>query len=152
YGSATPPAGIRIGFYGGGGVGLSQTADEVNLYDAGGGHVTGVAFGASGTPAFASFDNAAGVGSATLPDPTISTFSVAGTNGAYSAPNTGLSGTPPTEIGSPGTTSAHANVSEVAPWGSGNTPYAADWFEVTNTGILPIDLTNWKMDDSSNLL
>src|SRR5262249_41640565 len=48
YGSATPPAGIRIGFYGGTGVGLSQTADEVNLYDASQNHVTGVAFGASG--------------------------------------------------------------------------------------------------------
>ncbi|WP_028059843.1 hypothetical protein [Candidatus Solirubrobacter pratensis] len=25
-------------------------------------------------------------------------------------------------------------VSEVSPWSSGNSPYAADWFELTNTG------------------
>jgi hypothetical protein len=28
--------------------------------------------------------------------------------------------------------------------------YAADWFEVTNTGTSAVDLTGWKMDDSSN--
>jgi hypothetical protein len=27
--------------------------------------------------------------------------------------------------------------------------YAADWFEVTNTGASPVDLTGWKVDDSS---
>jgi predicted extracellular nuclease/uncharacterized protein YjiK/Ca2+-binding RTX toxin-like protein len=43
-----------------------------------------------------------------------------------------------------------AIISEVAPWGSGNTTYAADWFEVTNTGTSDIDLTGWKMDDNSN--
>ncbi|MGZ8218484.1 SdiA-regulated domain-containing protein [Methylomagnum sp.] len=41
-------------------------------------------------------------------------------------------------------------VSEVAPWSSGNGTIAADWFEVTNTGSSPVDLTGWKMDDSSN--
>jgi uncharacterized protein len=41
-------------------------------------------------------------------------------------------------------------ISEVAPWGSGNTTYAADWFEVTNTGTSDIDLTGWKVDDNSN--
>src|SRR5262249_13419889 len=30
-------------------------------------------------------------------------------------------------------------VTEVAPWGSGTTPYRADWFEVTNTGSDPVD-------------
>jgi hypothetical protein len=43
-------------------------------------------------------------------------------------------------------------ISEVSPWSSGDTSYAADWFEVTNTGTQAIDLTGWKMDDSSNLL
>jgi uncharacterized protein YjiK len=41
-------------------------------------------------------------------------------------------------------------ISEVAPWASGNTTYAADWFEVTNTGTTDIDITGWKMDDNSN--
>ena len=41
-------------------------------------------------------------------------------------------------------------ISEVAPWGSGNTTYAADWFEVTNTGTTDIDITGWKIDDNSN--
>ena len=42
-------------------------------------------------------------------------------------------------------------ISEVAPWGSGTASYGADWFEVTNTGTSAVDLTGWKMDDSSNL-
>lgn len=40
-------------------------------------------------------------------------------------------------------------ITEVAPWGSGDTPYAADWFELTNTGPGAVDLTGWKVDDSS---
>ncbi len=146
FGSPTLPAGVQLGFYGGSGVGLSTGGDEVNLFDGAGNHVTGVKFGSS--PAtFTSFDNAAGVGSATQPLPaaaTTSTFSVQGVHGAFAS----ASGT--TEIGSPGAVAAHALISEVAPWGSGNTPYAADWFEVTNTGATPVDLTGWKMDDSSN--
>jgi len=42
-------------------------------------------------------------------------------------------------------------ISEVYPAGSGNLTYAADWFEVTNTGPGDVDITGWKMDDSSNL-
>lgn len=49
--------------------------------------------------------------------------------------------------------SAHAApaliISEVAPWGSGNSTYAADWFELTNKTGAAIDITGWKMDDSS---
>jgi uncharacterized protein YjiK len=42
-------------------------------------------------------------------------------------------------------------ISEVAPWSSGNSPVvAADWFEVTNTGSIAVDITGWKMDDNSN--
>ncbi|HEY4095426.1 MAG TPA: SdiA-regulated domain-containing protein [Baekduia sp.] len=41
-------------------------------------------------------------------------------------------------------------VSEVAPWGSGDASYAADWFELTNTGTTPVDLTGWKFDDDSD--
>jgi hypothetical protein len=41
-------------------------------------------------------------------------------------------------------------VSEVAPWSSGNSPLAADWFEVTNTGASAVVLTGWKFDDNSN--
>ncbi len=40
-------------------------------------------------------------------------------------------------------------VSEVAPWSSGNSSLNADWFEVTNTGDTPIDITDWRMDDDS---
>lgn len=39
---------------------------------------------------------------------------------------------------------------EVAPWSSGNSPVAADWFEVTNFGTTAIDISGWKVDDSSN--
>jgi len=40
-------------------------------------------------------------------------------------------------------------ISEITPWGSGNSPYGSDWFEVTNTGSGPVDVTGWKMDDDS---
>lgn len=41
-------------------------------------------------------------------------------------------------------------ITEVAPWGSGNSAYAADWFELTNNSASAIDLTGWKIDDNSN--
>jgi hypothetical protein len=94
------PAGFTIGAYGGSGVGLSSSAgDAVNIFDAGGNRVTGVAFGAivDGT----SLDNYAGAGSTTLPLPTISTLSVVGVNNAFAS--FGAGGAQPVhEIGSPG--------------------------------------------------
>jgi hypothetical protein len=48
---------------------------------------------------------------------------------------------------------AHADIriTEVAPWGSGQSAsYAADWFELTNTGSSAVDISGWKMDDNSN--
>ena len=46
---------------------------------------------------------------------------------------------------------AHAAVAitEVAAWSSGNSPVAADWFELTNTGTAAIELAGWSMDDNS---
>ena len=45
---------------------------------------------------------------------------------------------------------AHAQIiiSEVDPTGS-SASYAADWFELKNTGASAVDLTGWKMDDNS---
>jgi uncharacterized protein YjiK len=40
-------------------------------------------------------------------------------------------------------------ISETAPWSSGNSPVAADWFEATNLGGTPVDITGWRMDDNS---
>ncbi len=40
-------------------------------------------------------------------------------------------------------------ITEVAPWSSGNSPVAADWFEVTNISPDAIDLAGYKVDDSS---
>jgi P pilus assembly chaperone PapD len=50
------------------------------------------------------------------------------------------------------TASAHASIiiSEVNPTGSSTTTYAADWFELTNTGAYAVDISGWKMDDNSN--
>jgi len=47
---------------------------------------------------------------------------------------------------------AHAQVriTEVAPYASGNTPFAVDWFEVTNLGATAVQLNNWRIDDNSN--
>src|SRR5262249_1905913 len=41
-------------------------------------------------------------------------------------------------------------ISEAAPWSSGNSPFMADWVEVTNTGAGAVNITGWKMDDNSN--
>lgn len=89
--------GVSIGAYGGSGVGLSTAGDAVNIFDAAGNRVTGVAFGAA--PAGATFDNRIGLGGTTLPLPTIATASVLGTGGAYTSLTTA-------EIGSPGSIAA----------------------------------------------
>lgn len=44
---------------------------------------------------------------------------------------------------------AQVAITEVHSTGSGNTTYAADWFEVKNIGGLTLDLTGWKVDDDS---
>lgn len=47
---------------------------------------------------------------------------------------------------------AHAAliISEIDPTGSSTSTYAADWFELTNTGTTAIDISGWKIDDNSN--
>jgi hypothetical protein len=45
---------------------------------------------------------------------------------------------------------ADIRITEVASWGSSNSPYTADWFELTNFGPASVDITGWKMDDGSN--
>lgn len=139
---ASHPAGLQIGSYSGGGAGLSTGGDAVNLFNSSGVRVTGVAFGPAASGPFASFDNKAKLGSETLPLPVIPTLSVRGINGAFAAANDAA------EIGSPGTT-GRVLITEVAPWSSGNSPVAADWFEVTNTGATVVDITGWKVDDNS---
>ena len=48
-----------------------------------------------------------------------------------------------------GSTQAAVIVSEVAPWSSTNSPFGADWFELTNTGPATVPITGWRYDDSS---
>ncbi|MBI1371298.1 MAG: hypothetical protein GC159_00850 [Phycisphaera sp.] len=140
------PAGFQIGGYSGSGVGLSGNGDSVNLFDAAGNRVAGISFGAATTdPAAKSFDNHNGLGSTTLPLPTVSNLSEIGFFGAFTAANDA------TEIGSPGI--GHVGrliVSEVSPWSSGNSPYGADWFEVSNVGTEAVDITGWRYDDGSD--
>jgi uncharacterized protein YjiK len=141
FGSALP-AGLQVGKYHGSGVGLSGSGDGVNVFNAEGAHLTGVSFGAA--TEFVSFDNAAGLGSFGTPAP-ISTLSVEGTNGAFNAHD---------QIGSPGRVAnlpeaPSVKITEADPTGS-SAGYAADWFELTNTGADSVDLSGWKMDDSSD--
>jgi 2',3'-cyclic-nucleotide 2'-phosphodiesterase (5'-nucleotidase family) len=134
----TLPAGLQIGTYTGKGIGLSTGGDEVNLYNAAGELQAGVSFGASPSAApFASFNNAAA-----LNGMAVTTLSEVGVNGAKVAASTA------DEIGSPGTV-GRLFISEIAPWSSGSSPIKADWFELTNSTAFTIDLTGWKMDDSS---
>jgi hypothetical protein len=99
------PSSFVMGNYGGAGVGLSQTADEVNIYDSTGAEVVGVGFGV--TALGVSLDNLAGIGSATQPDPIISTNSVVGVNGAFASVGTGTGASSGiSEVGSPGVAGA----------------------------------------------
>lgn len=132
---ANVPAGLQVGSYTGSGAGLSTSGDEVNLYDASGNLKASVAFGVATTNK--TFNNAAG-----LDNTAITTLSVAGTNDAFAAKNDAA------QIGSPGTT-GKLFISEVAPWSSGDSPVGADWFEVTNTKAVAVDITGWKVDDNS---
>lgn len=138
---ASPPAGLQIGTYQGSGIGLSTGGDAVNLFTAGGVRHSGVTFGAAdATSPYQTFDN-----TAALNDVAISLLSEVGVNGAF------VAATSAAEIGSPGFSAPGVlRITEVAPWSSGNSPnVAADWFEVTNIGARAVDITGWKMDDSS---
>ncbi len=134
---ANPPAGLHIGNYSGGGVGLSTGGDAVNLFNGSGVLQANVVFGASPAGPFPTFDNWAGINNAT-----ISQLSAAGINSGFVAANAA------SEVGSPGT-AGKLFISEVAPWSSGNSPVGADWFEVTNTTARAVNISGWKMDDSS---
>jgi predicted extracellular nuclease len=135
--NGTAPAGVLFGTYTGGGVGLSTGGDGVSLFNGAGVLQTSVSFGSAPTGPYATFDNAAGVSGGT-----ITTLSVVGERGAITAAKDAA------EIGSPGTV-GRLVVSEVAPWSSGDSPVGADWFELTNNTTFAIDITGWKMDDSS---
>lgn len=134
------PAGLQIGTYTGSSIGLSSGGDQVNVYNAGGVQQAKVVFGASdATQPYSTFDN-----TVALNGTSISTLSAVGVNGAFLAANSAV------EIGSPGYSAPGVlRITEVAAWGSGNSPAAADWFEVTNVGARAVDMTGWKMDDSS---
>jgi hypothetical protein len=45
---------------------------------------------------------------------------------------------------------AQLRITEVLPTGSGDSPYAADWFELTNTGGSSVNISGYTMDDNSN--
>lgn len=132
---ANAPANLQVGSYTGASIGLSTGGDAVNLYDALGALKANVTFGAATTNF--SFNNAAG-----LNNTAITTLSQVGVNEAFAASNDAL------QIGSPGTV-GKLFISEVAPWSSGNSLVAADWFEVTNTKAVAVDITGWRIDDNS---
>ncbi len=135
---AASPTGPQIGSYSGSG-GLGTNGDAVNIYNAAGTLMASVTFGASDAVSpFQTFDNTRGLNAAT-----ISQLSLVGTHGAIASSNAA-------EVGSPGFAAPGAvRITEVAAWGSGNGNYLADWFEVTNTGARAVDITGWKIDDSS---
>jgi uncharacterized protein YjiK len=144
----TPVAGLKVGTYHGSGVGLSSGGDQVNIFAADETKITGVTFGA--TTSAATLDNAAGLGGDEATNPTISTLSVAGTNGAFTNAK-GETGSPGTIVNStpPPPALPEVTITEVDPTGS-SAAYATDWFELTNAGSTAVDVTGWKMDDNSN--
>ena len=130
-----PPANLQVGSYTGSGIGLSSSSDAVNLFDANGNLKANVAFGVSTNNI--SFNNAVGLNNAT-----ITLLSQIGVNGAFAAINDML------QIGSPGNV-GKLIISEVAPWSSSNSPVAADWFEITNSKAVAVNISGWKVDDNS---
>jgi len=129
------PANLQVGSYTGSGAGLSSSGDAVNLFDASGNLKANITFGVSTTNK--TFNNAAG-----LTNTSTSTLSQVGINDAFAAIND------VNQIGSPGTI-GKLFISEVAPWSSGSSPVGADWFELTNTKAVAVDITGWKVDDNS---
>jgi hypothetical protein len=94
---------LQVGFYNGtgAGVGLSTSGDGVSIFNASGKLQAKLTFGGvDATAPWQTFDNAAGVDSAT-----ISTLSVVGTNGTFT-----VSGA--SEVGSPGRIAAAVPESE----------------------------------------
>jgi uncharacterized protein YjiK len=132
---ANVPTNLQVGSYTGAGIGLSTGGDQVNIFDASGNLKSSVTFGVATTNF--TFNNALG-----LTNTTISALSQVGVNEAFAAINDA------NQIGSPGSI-GKLFISEIAPWSSGNSPVAADWFEVTNTKAVAVDITGWKVDDSS---
>ncbi len=122
---ANPPASLQIGSYGGSGVGLSTGGDQVNLFDSAGAVQTGVAFGASPTGPYPTFDNAAGVNNAT-----ITLLSAVGVNGAFAAAND-----PARKSVLPEPLAASLIISEVAPWSSATAIPVCAWIGLKVTNI-----------------
>ncbi len=48
-----------------------------------------------------------------------------------------------------GSAQAAIVITEAHPTGSSSSTYAADWFELTNTGNTDVDITGWRVDDNS---
>jgi uncharacterized protein YjiK len=137
--------GVQVGYYETE-HGLGTGGDWVYVYNSLNQQVAAVVFGASpSTAPFTTFENPEGVGSGPGAPAPITTMAALGKNGAFAVDGG-------TEIGSPGTAvvPTPVAVTEVAPWGSGETEYEADWFELTNETADPVSLTGWKMDDSSD--
>lgn len=145
FGTAVPP-GLQVGTYSGSGVGLGGSGDAVNVFNAEGHRVTGVRFGAATTNV--SFDNAARVGSFTLPLPEISTLSVEGISGAFRAHD---------EIGSPGRISQRLGGPLTAdrpafPEQPAGTVGPGQWISLANPGDLPVTIARVRVvedDDAS---
>jgi uncharacterized protein YjiK len=136
----TAPVGLQIGYVDGGGLGLGSSGDSVNIFNAAGLLQAKVSFGAQDPESpYQTFDNTVGANNAT-----ISLLSQVGVNGAF------VAATSATEIGSPGYAAPGVlRITEAAPWSSGNSPVAADWFEVTNIGARAVSIDGWKFDDVS---
>ena len=151
FGEEGAPAGLEIGTYTGASLGLSGSGDSVNIFAADDARVTGVAFGAA--TANVTFDNTARVGAVVGPV-AISDLAAEGVHGAFLGAD-GLGLGSPGNLGGPtgpiGGDPSGIRITEVAPWGSGNGPYAADWVEITNTGTESVSLNGWRLDDSSAL-
>jgi uncharacterized protein YjiK len=138
------PSNFRFGDYGGKGVGLSTSGDGVTIFDGNADTVDEVSFGAFSGPGAFENPSLVGVGpsASEAAAPALTTVAGAGVAGAW----TDAAG----EVGSPGTTRASIAITEIDSAGSGTTTYAADWFELTNTGTTPEEISGWTMDDSSD--
>ncbi len=123
---ANPPPGLQIGTYEGASVGLSTSADAVNLFNSAGVLEANVTFAASPAgPSLPTFENADG-----LNNTAISQLSVTGVHNAIAAVNDA------NEIGSPGT-SGKIVIASVTVAGGGDQVAPNTWLEIKGNSLAP---------------
>ncbi len=137
---------VSVGSYTGSGIGLSSSADGVVIYKADGTEVNRVSFNAAtnGSSFYWSYKE----------DGTLVDNGIVSVEGTIMNQVTLKSTNALNNIGSPGTAdiipvAKIIRITEAMSSAGGTGVAGIDWFELTNLSTIDIDITGWKVDDSS---